>query len=167
MGVWVRLTHTHTGNSYGIFFDPRGGVEKNTIGVCVVIHRPRGGQNKCLNELRHFFLLILCGRHVIRKAIWRISKLEIRNLKSAVSALFGCLSFACFEKKWGKVSWIFRNSSFRHITNSFSHDMPTTFVLLGLILWLKWQTTPNFKFLLQYARHYNPGLVYFMMARIW
>ena len=67
-----------------------------------------------------------CGRHVIRKAIWRISKLEIWNLKSAVSALMGCLSFACFEKKWEKVSWIFRNSSIRHITNSFSYDMPTT-----------------------------------------
>ena len=49
------------------------------------------------------------------------SKLEIWNLKSAVSALCGCLSFA-----WGKVSWIFQNSSIRHITNSFSYDMPTT-----------------------------------------
>ena len=68
----------------------------------------------------------LCGRHVIRKAIWRISKLEIWNLKSAVSVLCGCLSFACFEKKWGKVSWIFQNSSIRHITNTLSYDMPTT-----------------------------------------
>ena len=32
-----------------------------------------------------------------------LTNLEIRNLKSAVSALCGCLSFACFEKKWGKV----------------------------------------------------------------
>ena len=72
------------------------------------------------------WLDILCGRHVIRKAFWRISKLEIWNLKSAVSALCGCLSFACFEKKWGKVSWIFQNSSIRHITNTFSYDMPTT-----------------------------------------
>ena len=44
----------------------------------------------------------MCGQHVIRKAIWRISKLEIWNLNSAVSALCGCLSFACFEKKLGK-----------------------------------------------------------------
>ena len=71
-------------------------------------------------------ILIYCGRHVIRKAIWRILKLEIWNLKSAVSALCGCLSFACFEKKWGKVSWIFQNSSIRLITNTFSYDMPTT-----------------------------------------
>ena len=71
----------------------------------------------------------------LRKAIWRISKLEIWNLKSAVSALCGCLSFACFEKKWGKVSWIFQNSSIRHITNTFSYDMPTT--LFSNKLWIK------------------------------
>ena len=34
-----------------------------------------------------------------------LTNLEVRNLKSAVSALCGCLSFACFEKLWGKVSW--------------------------------------------------------------
>ena len=33
-----------------------------------------------------------------------LTNLEVRNLKSAVSALSGCLSFACLEKKWGKVS---------------------------------------------------------------
>ena len=55
-----------------------------------------------------------------------LTNLEVRNLKSAVSALCGCLNFACFEKKWGKVSWIFQNSSIRHITNTFSYDMPTT-----------------------------------------
>ena len=55
-----------------------------------------------------------------------LTNLEVWNLKSAVSALCGCLSFACFEKKWGKVSWIFQNSSIRHITNTFSYDMPTT-----------------------------------------
>ena len=31
-----------------------------------------------------------------------LTNLEVRNLKSAVSALCGCLSFACFEKKMGK-----------------------------------------------------------------
>ena len=55
-----------------------------------------------------------------------LMNLEVRNLKSAVSALFGCLSFACFEKKREKVSWIFQNLSIRHITNSFSYDMLTT-----------------------------------------
>ena len=55
-----------------------------------------------------------------------LTNLEVWNLKSAVSALCGCLSFACFEKKWGKVSWILQNSSIRHITNTFSYDMPTT-----------------------------------------
>ena len=55
-----------------------------------------------------------------------LTNLEVRNLKSAVSALCSCLSFACFEKKWGKVSWIFQNSSIRHITNTFSYDMLTT-----------------------------------------
>ena len=63
----------------------------------------------------------LGGWHVIRKAIWRIW-----YLKSAVSALCDCLSFACFEKEWGKVLWIFQNSSIRHITNTFSYDMTTT-----------------------------------------
>ena len=62
----------------------------------------------------------LCGRHVIRKAIWRISKLEIWN-------------FACFEKNWGKVLWIFQISSIRHITNTFPYDMPTTLMCNGLI----------------------------------
>ena len=55
-----------------------------------------------------------------------LTNLEVRNLKSAVSALCSCLSFTCFEKKWVKVSWIFQNSSIRHITNTFSYDMPTT-----------------------------------------
>ena len=55
-----------------------------------------------------------------------LTNLEVRNLKSAVSVLCGCLSFACFEKKWGKFSWIFQNSSIWHITNTFSYDMPTT-----------------------------------------
>ena len=81
-------------------------------------------------KFKNWTIRLLCGRHVIRKAIWRISKLEIWNLKSAVSALCGSLSFACFEKKWGKVSWIFRNSSIQQITNTFSYDMPTTLNLL-------------------------------------
>ena len=30
------------------------------------------------------------------------------------------------KKKWGKVSWIFQNSSIWHIADTFSYDMPTT-----------------------------------------
>ena len=63
-----------------------------------------------------------------------LTNLEVRNLKLAVFALCGCLSFACFEKKWGKVSWIFQNSSIRHLTNTFSYDMPTTLILIFLIV---------------------------------
>ena len=81
---------------------------------------------KKVNNLKDFNYVIadeivkshLCGRHVIRKAIWRISKLEIWNQLSlpcvAVSVLL------VLKKKWGKVSWIFQNSSIRHITNTFS-----------------------------------------------
>ena len=96
---------------------------------------------KNLNTARksaYSFIWPLCGRHVIRKATYltnlevRNLKSEIWNLKSAVSALCGCLSFACFEKKWGNVSWIFQNSSIRHITNTFSYDMPTTKKMNGL-----------------------------------
>ena len=82
---------------------------------------------------------VACGLklHCIWRLMWSachkksyLTNLEVRNLKSEISCLcpVWLSQFCLFWKKWGKVSWIFQNSSIRHITNTFSYDMPTTFV---------------------------------------
>ena len=57
-----------------------------------------------------------------------LTNLEVRNLKSEISCLcpVGSLSFLSTLKK--KSKWILHNLKLRHITNSFSYDMPTTFM---------------------------------------